>query len=67
MEGKVKVWWRSKTLWFNIISLVVGVAGAALNVVETKWAVIGLTIVMALGNGILRYFFTDTAIGKPSA
>lgn len=60
----MKQWYLSKTLWFNIITLVLGVVAALLGVVETKLWVIVLTAVNALGNGILRLFFTDSAIQK---
>jgi hypothetical protein len=59
----MKPWYKSKTMWFNIITLILGVAAALLGVVETKAWVIGLTVLMALGNGILRLYFTDTKIG----
>jgi hypothetical protein len=58
-----KKWYQSKTLWFNIITLVLGVVAAILGVVETKMWVIILTAVMALGNGVLRIWFTETKIG----
>ncbi len=59
-----KKWYQSKTVWFNLITLVVFVIAAVLNVVETKAAVIILTVINAIGNGILRIWFTDTAIAK---
>jgi hypothetical protein len=39
----MKKWYKSKTLWANI-----------------------LTVVNAFANGILRIWFTDTAIGTPT-
>lgn len=60
----MKKWYLSKTLWFNILTLVLGVAAALLGVVETKVWVIVLTVVNALGNAILRIWFTDSAIQK---
>lgn len=59
-----KQWWKSKTVWFNLITLVLGVVGALLNLIETKAWVLVFTAVMALGNGILRIYFTDTPIAK---
>jgi hypothetical protein len=59
-----KKWWASKTVWFNVITLILGVLGAVLGVVSTQAWVIGLTAVIALGNGVLRIWFTDTPIAK---
>jgi predicted membrane channel-forming protein YqfA (hemolysin III family) len=63
-EKTLKQWYQSKTLWFNIITLVVGVVAAILGLVETKVWVIILTAVNALGNGVLRIFFTNSAVAK---
>jgi hypothetical protein len=60
----MKTWWQSKTLWFNIVTLILGVLGAVLGVVKTELWVIILTAVIALGNGVLRIWFTDTGIAK---
>jgi hypothetical protein len=59
----MKPWYKSRVLWFNAITLIVGVVGSILGLVESRDAVIILTAAMALGNGILR-LLTDTAIGK---
>jgi uncharacterized membrane protein YbaN (DUF454 family) len=61
-----KSWYRSKTLWFNLITLALGVLGAVLNVLEDKVLIILFTATIALGNGVLRIYFTDTAIAKPT-
>jgi uncharacterized membrane protein len=61
----MKPWYLSKTLWFNIITLIVGVLAAVLGVVKSQGWVVGLTIFVALGNGILRIWFTDSAIQNP--
>jgi hypothetical protein len=61
----VKKWWQSKTVWFNLISLVIGVLVAVLGIVrEQTWAVI-LTVFIAVGNGVLRIWFTDSSIAAP--
>ena len=61
-----KQWWRSRTLWFNATALVVGVAGAALNVIRGQTWIVALTVVVALGNGVLR-LLTDTGIARPGS
>ena len=58
-----KVWYKSKTVWFNVITLALGVLGAVLGVVHSQTSVVVLTILVAVGNGVLRIWFTDTAIG----
>jgi len=60
----VKQWWKSKTVWFNVISLALGVLGAVLGILRDQKAIIAVTAVIALGNGVLRIWFTDSAIAK---
>jgi hypothetical protein len=60
----MKPWFTSKTLWFNVITLIVAVAGAVFPLVKGEVWIIGMTAFMALGNGILRIWFTDTPIAK---
>jgi hypothetical protein len=62
----MKQWWKSKTVWFNAITLAIGVMGAVLGVVKSEIAMIIVTAVIALGNGVLRIWFTSTAIGTPT-
>jgi hypothetical protein len=62
---KSKNWWLSKTVWFNVITLIIGVVGAVVGVVRSEVWIISLTAINALGNGILRIWFTDTPIAKP--
>ena len=61
----MKAWWKSKTLWFNVVSLLVGVAGAVAPVAKTEWVIIAFTAFIAVGNGVLR-FLTDTSIRPQS-
>lgn len=60
----MKQWWKSKTVWFNVISLALGVLGAVLGILRDQKAIIAVTAVIALGNGVLRIWFTDSAIAK---
>ncbi len=61
-----KPWYRSRTLWFNAICLVLAAAEAQLNVLQGQlpggvyaWLAFGLPV----GNAVLR-FITTTAVGK---
>jgi hypothetical protein len=62
--NKTKKWWQSKTVWAQIITIAVGVLLAVQGVVDTKVGVIVLVSVVALLNGILRVYFTDSGIEK---
>lgn len=61
----MKAWYLSKTLWFNIITLLLGVLGAIVGLLTTPTAVIVVTGFIGLGNAVLRIWFTDSAIQKP--
>lgn len=58
----MKAWYQSKTVWFQILTLVAGILLAVSGVVESKTATIILVAAIALINGVLRIYFTDTAI-----
>jgi hypothetical protein len=60
----MKLWYQSKTLWFNVISLVLGVLGAIVGLLQTQVAVIVVTGFIGLGNAVLRIWFTDSPIAK---
>jgi hypothetical protein len=62
----MKDWWKSKTFWFNTISLVLGVLGAIVGLLTTPIAVICVSGFIGLGNAILRIWFTDTGIASPA-
>jgi hypothetical protein len=62
----MKAWYKSKTLWFNVITLILGILGAIAGIVESRTAIVVLVAFEALGNGVLRIWFTDTAIGIPA-
>lgn len=59
-----KKWYQSKTMWFNVASLVGIIIQYSLdNSLAPQWAefeVLGILIV----NGILRLFFTDRNLTK---
>ena len=64
-----KHWWESKTLWFNLITLVVSLSGAAMQFTDqlgltdaqATTAAFVLTLVTVFGNSVLR-MITTTAI-----
>jgi len=59
---ETKQWWTSRTMWFNVLSLVAGGAGysaGALSAYPTLVCV--FVIVQAIGNLVLRRI-TTTAI-----
>lgn len=58
-------WFESKTIWFNIIVTVLGIA-ASLQSIATfdKYAQV-LGLVTVIGNVILRVWFTNTVIATP--
>lgn len=68
MEPQHKAWYRSRTLAFNFVSLLVLLVGiftdnySQLGIVIPDQAVGWLAMVVLLGNGVLR-FMTTTAIG----
>lgn len=63
----MKYWWQSKVIWFNIVMAAVELANELAVVVELlpeeyqASSRIGLTVVVAVGNTILR-FKTDRGI-----
>jgi len=61
----MKKWYASKTLWFNVITFVLGVLAMTEfnDIAPTNWAKY-LLLITAIGNLILRMFFTTTPI-KP--
>ena len=61
----MKNWYDSKVLWFNILTLLVTVIGDLTNTIalgNNTLKVLG--VIVLVGNAILRYFFTTTAIRK---
>lgn len=65
----MKPWYRSKTFWFNVVTLIVAIATLAADpsLVKDMNVVAGAAGVVTVGNIILR-MLTDTAIeGTPAA
>lgn len=61
-----KVWWKSKTLWFNIITVLVGVIGEVTDVFTLNAQVSKIFAgILAVGNFILR-FLTETPVTTTS-
>jgi hypothetical protein len=66
-----KPWWQSKTLWFNILSIV-GVALAAVLQsagdlhIPASWIAV-LTVVVAVVNMVLRLVTSQPISGTPAA
>jgi hypothetical protein len=64
----MKVWYKSKTLWFNVIVMLLGIIpiiGTFVKLVQPGAALIidgALAMVAGIGNLILRVWFTDTPI-----
>jgi hypothetical protein len=64
-----KRWYRSKTLWFNLVVLMLAAAESQLNVLQTvlpgglyAW----LAFVLPVGNAALRFITTTALTGaKP--
>jgi hypothetical protein len=69
----MKPWYQSKTLWLNLIAVVVGVApiiAANAKVIAPEQAAAIDSIVgtlVGVGNVVLRVWFTDTPIATPKA
>ena len=62
-----KPWYESKTVWFNIISIAVSLLGTASGMIpDGPWSMT-IPLLIALGNGILRIWFTNSGIGTPDA
>jgi hypothetical protein len=66
--GKMKPWYESKTVWFNVITMLLGIipiVGAFVKLIEPQTAVVidgVLAMVAGIGNVILRVWFTTEPI-----
>jgi hypothetical protein len=61
MARRAKRWWKSKTLWFNVVMSAAGAAEASLGILQqvlpiNSYAVIAFTL--AVGNAVLRVVTT---------
>ena len=56
----MKMWYTSKTIWFNVITSVLMIATGlqAINIVPVQY----LAVINLVGNVILRVWFTNTGI-----
>ena len=61
----VKKWWKSKTIWFNILSAIAFIVGGILTqgIFSDPIATKIFAVVLILVNLGLR-FVTDTGVGK---
>lgn len=65
MATEVKSWWKSKTVWFNIITAALGAIGEISNVFPVSEHPLLYTNIVAVGNIILR-LLTYKPIGLPN-
>lgn len=55
-------WYQSKTIWFNVIMTILGIVTAFQGMVEfNEYSKIFL-VILAVGNVILRIWFTETSV-----
>ena len=63
---QTKPWYQSKTLWFNIIGLVVAAAGEFSNAFPSGQVAKISGFVLTIGNIILRLITTTQIAPKPT-
>lgn len=56
----MKKWYTSKTVWFNVITGVVGATALFAGVINPQV----LSVITGVGNVIIRVFFTDAPIDR---
>ena len=59
----MKSWKSSLTVWFNVIAIVVGVAGELLAAFPSGTVAKISGYVLAIGNILIRVYKTNTGIG----
>jgi ABC-type thiamin/hydroxymethylpyrimidine transport system permease subunit len=59
-----KEWYMSKTVWFNVITMVAGVIALMQGVVSDPQLISSLVLAQGLINVILRVWFTSAPIGE---
>jgi hypothetical protein len=55
-----KKWFKSKTLWFNIIALILGVITTLVDIFPTIATSEIIVLIMSFGNMILRFFTKES-------
>jgi hypothetical protein len=71
MNSTPKPWYKSVTVWFNVVMLILGIApvvGASMKVLQPDASEIIDTIVALItgvGNVFIRVVFTNQPIGNP--
>jgi len=60
---KHKKWYESKTIWFNIIMTISGIAVVITPHIPEKWAALTMSI-QGIGNLVLRVWFTSATISN---
>lgn len=63
-----KPWYTSRTLWFNVVSLIVAVAGVLLDpkLALDPGIVTGATLAITIGNMVLRVLTSQPIGGTPA-
>lgn len=63
----MKPFWKSKTVWFNVITTILALATELTNAtgLSTESMLKIYAAVISVGNIILRVFFTEQPIGTP--
>lgn len=63
-----KPFWRSRTVWFNVVTLVVTGASVLLDpaLVQDSRVVTGATVVITVGNVALRMLTNQPIAGTPA-
>ena len=57
-----KKWYNSKTIWFNVLVSVLGIITALQGISELESFAVFFATILAVGNVLLRVWFTDSAV-----
>jgi Mg2+/citrate symporter len=63
---KHKQWYHSKTIWFNVIMTISGIAVVVTPHVPEQWTALTMSI-QGIGNLVLRVWFTSSSISNEPA
>jgi hypothetical protein len=60
----MKKWWKSKTVWVNLVTVMAGVVGyvAGHNVIQDNASLVAMMVVMQGGLNVVLRFVTGTPI-----